>query len=72
METIDSLWAGLIYMLLFGIGSMLGMAIISAIIAIPLRASANGLTWMFNSLQIGIGLLTFGLGITIIIESMPI
>ncbi len=72
METIDSLWAGLLYMLLFGIGSMLGMAIISAIIAIPLRASANGLTWMFNSLQAGIGLLTFGLGVTIIVQLLPV
>ncbi|RKZ95896.1 MAG: urease accessory protein [Gammaproteobacteria bacterium] len=71
METIDSLWAGLLYMLLFGFGSMLGMAIISAIIAIPLRASANGLTWMFNGLQAGIGVLTLGLGVSIIVQLMP-
>ena len=71
METIDSLWAGLLYMLLFGLGSMLGMAIISAIIAIPLRASANGMTWMFNGLQAGIGVLTFGLGLSIIVQLMP-
>ena len=50
---------------------MLGMAIISAIIAIPLRASANGMTWMFNGLQAGIGVLTFGLGISIIVQLMP-
>ncbi len=68
METIDSLWAGMLYMLLFGFGSMLGMAIISAIIAIPLRASANGLTWMHNGLQTGIGLLTLGLGVTVIAQ----
>ncbi len=72
METIDSLWAGLLYMLLFGFGSMLGMAIISAIIAIPLRASANGLTWMFNGLQAGIGVLTLGLGVSIIVQLMPV
>jgi len=72
METIDSLWAGLLYMLLFGIGSMLGMAIISAIIAIPLRASANGLTWMFNSLQAGIGILTLALGVIIIVQLLPV
>ena len=68
METIDSLWAGLLYMLLFGLGSMLGMAIVTAIIAVPLRATANGLTWMHNSLQAGIGLMTCGLGIMIIYQ----
>ncbi len=70
METIDSLWAGLLYILLFGFGSMLGMAILSVIIAIPLRASANGLTWMHNGLQTGIGLMTFGLGVTIITQQL--
>ncbi len=68
METVDSLWLGLWYMLLFGIGSMLGMAILSIIIAIPLRASANGLTWMHNGLQTAIGVLTCGLGISIVYQ----
>lgn len=70
MESIDSLWMGILYMLLFGLGSMLGMGIISAIIAIPLRASAKGLTWMHNGLQTGIGVLTLGLGITIIVKTL--
>ncbi len=68
METVDSLWLGLWYMLLFGIGSMLGMAILSIIIAIPLRASAKGLTWMHNGLQTVIGVLTCGLGISIVYQ----
>lgn len=66
METIDSLWLGLIYILLFGMGSMLGMGILSFIIAIPLRASSTGLTWMHNSLQTGIGILTCSLGLSIV------
>jgi ABC-type nickel/cobalt efflux system permease component RcnA len=68
METVDSLWLGLWYMLLFGVGSMLGMAILSIIIAIPLRASANGLTWMHNGLQTAIGVLTCGLGVSIVYQ----
>ncbi len=68
METVDTLWLGLWYMLLFGTGSMLGMAILSIIIAIPLRASANGLTWMHNGLQTAIGLLTCGLGFSIVYQ----
>lgn len=67
METMDSLWTGMVYMLLFGIGSMIGMAIISVIIAIPLQASAKGLTWMHNGLQFTIGVLTLGLGLSIVV-----
>jgi ABC-type nickel/cobalt efflux system permease component RcnA len=66
METVDSLWVGIVYMILFGLGSMVGMAMISAVIAIPLRASSRGLTWMHNGLQAGIGVLTLGLGISIV------
>ena len=66
METMDSLWIGMTYITLFGAGSMLGMAIVSALIAIPLRATARGLTWMHNGLQAGIGLVTLGLGVSIV------
>lgn len=66
METIDSLWMGMIYIVLFGVGSMLGMGILSFVIAIPLKASSRGLTWMHNSLQAGIGVLTCFLGGSIV------
>ena len=66
LETIQSPWTGLIYMLLFGTGSMLGMAALSFIIAIPLRASAHRLTWLHNGLQAVIGLFTVGLGLLIV------
>ena len=66
METIQSLWTGMLYMLLFGLGSIIGMAILSAVIAIPLAASAKGLTWMHNGLQAGIGILTTALGLMIV------
>jgi ABC-type nickel/cobalt efflux system permease component RcnA len=67
LDTMTSLWTGMAYMLLFGIGSMVGMALISMIIAIPLQASARRLTWMHNGLQLGIGMLTVGLGIGIFV-----
>jgi hypothetical protein len=49
-------------MLLFGVGSMLGMALLSAAIAIPLRSSARGLTWLHNGLQLVIGAATIMIG----------
>ena len=66
LETINSPWLGMIYILLFGIGSILGMAVLSLAIAIPLRASAKGLTWLHNGLQAAIGVFTVGLGANIL------
>ena len=54
---------GMLYILVFGIGSVIGMALLSAIISVPLLASASRLTWMHNGLQVVIGMVTIGLGI---------
>ena len=66
LGTIDSIGLGIIYILLFGVGSIVGMALISVVIAIPLKASSNRLTWVHNSLQGAIGVFTVGLGLTIV------
>lgn len=67
IDTIRSPWTGLVYMLLFGAGSMLGMAVLSLIIVVPLRASAQRLTWLHNGLQLFIGVFTVGLGLLIVL-----
>ena len=63
LETIQSPLLGLLYIALFGIGSMLGMAVLSFIIAIPLRTTAGQLTWLHNIFEILIGVFTTGLGL---------
>ncbi|PHS25931.1 MAG: urease accessory protein [Methylophaga sp.] len=68
LDTIESVPLSMVYILLFGVGSIVGMAVISMIIAVPLRASSK-LTWLHNSLQISIGLFTVGLGSSIIYQS---
>ena len=67
LDSIQSPWQGMLYILLFGVGSMLGMAVLSIAIAIPLRSSAKGLTWMHNGLQTVIGVFTMGLGLSIML-----
>ncbi len=62
LQNVTSTATGLLYMLLFGVGSILGMAALSAIIFIPLQHSAKTLTWLNNSLQLIVGLLTTSLG----------
>jgi len=57
---------GMLYILLFGTGSMIGMALLSVIISLPLRLFAKQLTWAHNSFQVLIGVLTIGLGILMV------
>jgi sulfite exporter TauE/SafE len=60
--TIQSPWLGMLYIAIFGVGSITGMAAFSVVIAVPLRASAKGMTWMHNGLQAIIGGTTIVLG----------
>ena len=53
---------GMFYIALFGVGSMLGMGILSTVIAVPLAASARWLTWANSSLQGAVGTITMGIG----------
>jgi cytochrome c biogenesis protein CcdA len=54
--------AGMAYVLLFGVGSMLGMGALSVVIAVPLAASARWLTWANRALQAGVGAITIAIG----------
>ena len=62
LQTVDSAWAGMFYIALFGIGSIAGMALLSVAIAIPLRLSARGMTWLHNGLQAAVGIATMAIG----------
>lgn len=53
---------GLLYILLFGIGSMLGMGALSTVIAVPLVISARWLTWANRALQGAVGIITIAIG----------
>lgn len=55
LHTMVSIMDGLIYIALFGIGSIVGMATLSVIIAVPLRRSAHSMKWAYNGLQVVIG-----------------
>lgn len=60
---------GLAFMLLFGIGSVAGMALFSAVIALPLSYSGPALTWASRALQAVAGLIAIGIGLHIMIET---
>lgn len=57
---------GLLYVLLFGVGSMFGMGALSSVIAVPLVMSARSLTWLNRTLQVAVGVVTVVIGATTI------
>jgi hypothetical protein len=69
LETVESSMQGVIYILVFGLGSMLGMALLSVVISIPMHLSASRLTWAHNGLQLFIGLATMGMGGFVLYEN---
>jgi len=62
LQTVHSPLTGMAYIALFGVGSIAGMAVLSVIIAFPLRYSAGGLNWLHNGLQAVIGIITLAAG----------
>jgi hypothetical protein len=61
--------AGLGYIALFGVGSMIGMGALSTVIAIPLAVSARWLTWANRGLQGAVGFATVAIGIMTVYET---
>ena len=70
LDSMASAWTGMAYIALFGVGSMLGMALLSVVIALPLRRSARGLTWFHNGLQAVIGSATVAIGVGVLVAQL--
>lgn len=68
LQSVESVAEGLAYIALFGLGSIFGMALLSLIIAIPLRYSARSLTGLHNLLHGTIGVATVVIGALLIHE----
>ncbi len=69
LPTATSPLLGLGYVAVFGLGSIAGMALLSAVIAVPLRYSARAATWVRNGLHATIGAMTIGIGMALLYES---
>ena len=61
---------GLGYVVLFGVGSMIGMGALSTVIAVPLAVSARWLTWANRGLQGAVGLATVAIGVMTVVETV--
>ncbi len=69
LASVQSAALGFLYVLLFGLGSVLGMAALSAVIAVPLTWSARVLTWGRHALQAAIGGATLLIGGAIVYQA---
>lgn len=61
---------GLGYIVLFGVGSMIGMGALSTVIALPIAVSARSLTWANRVLQGAVGIATVAIGMMTVIEML--
>jgi sulfite exporter TauE/SafE len=62
LNAAHNFWLGVGYMLLFGIGSIAGMALLSAAISLPFSIPSKRIERLVGYLQLSIGVGTSGLG----------
>lgn len=72
LKTVHSPAEGLLYILLFGLGSVLGMAILSTVISLPLRWTARSLSRAFEGLNACVGVGTIGLGFYVMYAALAV
>ena len=63
-------WQALAYFAVFGVGSMLGMAVLSALASYPLAAVHKGAAWLRNTTTAAIGAAAVWIGGTLTITSL--
>lgn len=70
IEASASTWAGLVYILVFGLGSIAGMALLSATMALPFASSAAWLTRFYRSLEVAVGSVAVAVGVWVLIGAV--
>lgn len=60
----DPRWA-VLYLLIFGIGTIAGMMLITCVLALPLTLASNHFAWLNRSLILGSGVVSLGFGLLV-------
>lgn len=68
LQAVPSVGLGLAYIAVFGLGSVLGMAALSAVILIPLRATSHRVTRLQSGLEALVGLATVAVGFKVLYQ----
>ncbi len=69
VASVNSAPLGLAYIAVFGIGSIVGMAVLSALLAVPLTYAGDFMKWGQGALRAGIGCATIVLGASVVYQS---
>ena len=69
LSTVESVAVGVIYILIFGSGTILGMLLVSGLIGLPFRFTANRFTNINKGIGLVAGVLSIALGAFIIVEA---
>lgn len=69
LQAVGSVWLGLLYIALFGLGAAVGMALLSAAIALPLRASARRVAGLAAGLERAVGVATLLVGLWALVRA---
>jgi hypothetical protein len=72
LGTVTTPQQGMLYILIFGLGSIAGMALLSMIISIPIRFSSRQPIFSYQLFQTVLGVLTIGLGVFVINENSTV
>lgn len=68
LATISSIFVGLVYILIFGIGSIIGMVLVSNILSLPFRLAENKFGRIDKILRLGASLMSVAMGYGIIYQ----
>ena len=68
LASIDSPLAGILYILLFGLGSVISMGVMTILISFPIVVSANRMPNMNRVIQFGVGTLSIGFGVLLMYQ----
>jgi len=63
LSTIANPWIGILYVAVFGVGTIGGMLVMSALIGLPFAVASRRLSGMVGRLQLAVGLGSFAFGI---------
>ena len=70
VPTIESPFVALAYILIFGVGSIGGMMLMSFIIGLPFHFTASNFVFFNRAIRFGAGLFSLGLGMFIVYEKL--
>src|SRR5262245_3900147 len=63
LSTIDNPWVGLLYVAIFGFGTIGGMLVMSALIGLPFAVASRRLSGLVGRLQLAVGIGSFAFGV---------